>query len=120
MVIVTIFSILFPLSDDLRRCPELTLKRLNHDSGKGYIELLKKLTLQDLDKVPDEFRVVPNAVYDKINRLPVNPHPGLLITKRSCDASRTYLLTMVVWNILLAFVRLSSWYPFFLLIYGPS
>ncbi|KAJ6536995.1 hypothetical protein B0H19DRAFT_1182320 [Mycena capillaripes] len=91
-------------------CPELTLKRLNRDSGKGFIELLKKLSLQDLDKVPEEFKTVLNAVYDKINGLPSNSHPGLLMIKKSCDAQRAYLLTMVVWNILLAFYGESETY----------
>ncbi|KAJ6563132.1 hypothetical protein DFH09DRAFT_1315753 [Mycena vulgaris] len=33
-------------------CPELTLNRLNHGSGRGFIDLLKKLTFQDLDNIP--------------------------------------------------------------------
>ncbi|KAJ7618279.1 hypothetical protein DFH06DRAFT_1012130 [Mycena polygramma] len=89
--------------DHRKWCPELTLKRLNRDSGKGFIDLLNKLTLQDVDKVPDDFRTVPNAVYDKINKLPANPHPGLTIAKKSCDAQRLMFLTMAVWNTLLAF-----------------
>ncbi|KAJ7440771.1 hypothetical protein B0H11DRAFT_1827672 [Mycena galericulata] len=85
-------------------CPELTLKRLNHESGKGFIELLKKLTHQDLDKVPNDYKTVPNAVYDKISSVEgPNPHPGCVMAKKGCDNGRTYLLTMVVWNILLAF-----------------
>jgi hypothetical protein len=84
----------------------LTLKRLNHGSGKGFLELLKKLTLQDLDTVPTEFRTVPNTVYDKLTGITnTKPHPGLVIAKKACDSGRTYLLTMVVWNVLLAFVR---------------
>ncbi|KAJ7738756.1 hypothetical protein B0H16DRAFT_1891232 [Mycena metata] len=96
--------------DHRKWCPELTLKRLNHGSGKGYIELLKKLTLQDLDNVPDHFRTVPNAVFDKMTAVGSNPHPGLVMVKKHHDASRTYLLTMVVWNILLAFYGESETY----------
>ncbi|KAF7335709.1 hypothetical protein MVEN_02226400 [Mycena venus] len=96
--------------DHRKWCPELTLKRLNRDSGKGFVELLKQLTLQDLDKVPDDIKTVPNAVYDKINALPANPHPGLVVAKKSCDCGRTYLLTMVVWNVLLAFYGESEQY----------
>ncbi|KAJ7184740.1 hypothetical protein C8R46DRAFT_883499 [Mycena filopes] len=91
-------------------CPELTLKRLNNGSGKGFIELLEKLTLQDLDKVPDNFRTVPNAVYEKLSAIGANPHPGLVLTKKHYDSNRTYLLTMVVWNILLAFYGESETY----------
>ncbi|KAJ6596348.1 hypothetical protein DFH09DRAFT_1024185 [Mycena vulgaris] len=92
-------------------CPELTLHRLNHGSGKGFLNLLKKLTLQDLDQVPSDFRLVPNTVYDKMTAVPgVNPHPGCRLSKRACDSSRTYLLTMVVWNTLLAFYDESEQY----------
>ncbi|KAJ7202628.1 hypothetical protein GGX14DRAFT_653889 [Mycena pura] len=100
----------FILEGLVRACPELTLQRLNQHSGKGYIELLRKLTLQDVDKVPDDFNTVPNTVYDKINAVGQNPHPGLAIAKKSCDCGRVYLLTMVVWNILLAFYGESEEY----------
>ncbi|KAJ7932299.1 hypothetical protein B0H13DRAFT_1956405 [Mycena leptocephala] len=43
-------------------CPELTLNRLNHGSGRGFLDLVKKLTFQDLDNIPTEFRTVPSAV----------------------------------------------------------
>ncbi|KAJ6597941.1 hypothetical protein B0H10DRAFT_2086485 [Mycena sp. CBHHK59/15] len=99
-------------------CPELTFKRLNNESGKGYLDLLRKLTLQDLDKIPDEFKMVPNVVYDKINAVNTsNPHPGCVIAKKACDSGRTYLLTMVVWNILLAFYGESEQYG---LVKGPK
>ncbi|KAJ7681670.1 hypothetical protein B0H17DRAFT_1181942 [Mycena rosella] len=85
-------------------CPELTLKRLNHGSGQGFLDLLKKMTLQDLDKIPSEFKTVPNVVYDKLHAIAdPKPHPGWVLAKKSCDSTRAYLLTMVVWNILLAF-----------------
>ncbi|KAJ7110726.1 hypothetical protein C8R43DRAFT_1243070 [Mycena crocata] len=97
--------------DHRRWCPELTLKRLNYASGEGYIKLLKKLSLQDLDKIPDDFKTVPNRVYDKINAITdAKPHPGMLMAKKACDSGRTYLLTMVVWNILLAFYDESETY----------
>ncbi|KAJ7231402.1 hypothetical protein B0H12DRAFT_1192626 [Mycena haematopus] len=96
--------------DHRKWCPELTLKRLNRDSGQGFIELLKQLSLQDIDRVPDDIKILPNVVYDKINGLPTNPHPGLVVAKKSCDCGRTYLLTMVVWNILLAFYGESEQY----------
>jgi hypothetical protein len=67
---------------------------------------VKKLTFQDLDNIPTEFRTVPSAVYDQISAVPdANPHPGCLIAKIGRDNRRAYLLTMVVWNTLLAFVR---------------
>ncbi|KAK7055813.1 hypothetical protein R3P38DRAFT_2849066 [Favolaschia claudopus] len=96
--------------DHRKWCPELTLNRLNHNSGQGFIDLLKKLSLQDIDKVPDDIKILPNVVYDKINALPPNPHPGLVVAKKSCDCGRMYLLTMVVWNILLAFYDESETY----------
>ncbi|KAJ7089084.1 hypothetical protein C8R44DRAFT_861476 [Mycena epipterygia] len=75
-------------------CPELTLKRLNHGSGKGFLEL-----------------TVPNGVYDKINAITdPKPHPGCVMAKKASDAGRTYLLTMVVWNVLLAFYDESEQY----------
>ncbi|KAJ7135225.1 hypothetical protein C8R43DRAFT_894337, partial [Mycena crocata] len=98
-------------------CPELTLNRLNRGSGKGYIELLTKLCLQDLDKIPDNFKIVPNAVYDQIDAdTDPNPHPGEVLAKKACDSKRAYLLTMVVWNILLAFYGESETYS---LMKGP-
>ncbi|KAJ6562285.1 hypothetical protein B0H19DRAFT_95397 [Mycena capillaripes] len=47
-------------------CPELTLQRLNHSSGKGFTELLKKLCYQDTDKVSDDYQTVPKAVFEKM------------------------------------------------------
>ncbi|KAJ7441093.1 hypothetical protein FB451DRAFT_1058310 [Mycena latifolia] len=97
--------------DHRKWCPELTLKRLNYGSGQGFIDLLKKLTLQDLDVVPSDFRTVPNVVFDKMHVIDdPNPHPGRVLAKKACDSQRTYLLTMVVWNILLAFYRESENY----------
>ncbi|KAF8173234.1 hypothetical protein K438DRAFT_1981079 [Mycena galopus ATCC 62051] len=79
------------------------LKLLNHESGQDFIHLLKQLSLPDFDKVPDDIKTLPNVVYDKVNGFPANAHPGLVVTRKSCDCGRTYLLTMVVWNVLLAF-----------------
>ncbi|KAJ7834654.1 hypothetical protein B0H14DRAFT_2798188 [Mycena olivaceomarginata] len=92
-------------------CPELTLKRLNHGSGEGFLDLLKNLMFPDLDKVPNDFRTVPNAVYDKIHAFgDASSHPGCALAKKASESRRTYLLTMVVWNILLAFYNESEEY----------
>ncbi|KAJ7618730.1 hypothetical protein FB45DRAFT_932305 [Roridomyces roridus] len=99
-----------PDFEEHRKCPELTLKRLNNDSGKGYIDLVKKLCHNDLERVPSDFKTVPNTVYDQLTAAGRNAHPGELLAKKSLDASRTYLLTMVVWNVLLAYYGESERY----------
>ncbi|KAJ7622340.1 hypothetical protein FB45DRAFT_1032010 [Roridomyces roridus] len=90
-----------PLGKNL--CPELTLARLNHRSGKGFIDLVGKLTLQDVSKVPTVFRTVPNDVYEVLHDAGDLPLPAVLWVKQDHDADRTHCLTMVAWHILLAF-----------------
>jgi hypothetical protein len=64
------------------------LNRLNHGSGRGFIDLVKKPTFQDFDNIPTEFLTVPSAVYDQISAVPdANPHPGCLIAKKGGTAA---------------------------------
>ncbi|KAJ7934817.1 hypothetical protein B0H13DRAFT_1854815 [Mycena leptocephala] len=103
-------SCLPPAFEEQRKwCPELTLKRLNCGSGQGFLDLLQNLTFTDLDKVPNYFRTVPNAVHDRIHAFgDANSHPGRALAKKASESRRTYLLTMVVWNTLLAFYNESE------------
>ncbi|KIK64171.1 hypothetical protein GYMLUDRAFT_40452 [Collybiopsis luxurians FD-317 M1] len=84
-----------------RFCPEITMRRLNIRSGKGFLELMEKLTLQDIDTVPDDFRKVPNPVWEAMNDS-LND-PGKEIYARLMDMQRSSFLTFFVWNTLLAF-----------------
>ncbi|KAF7375367.1 hypothetical protein MSAN_00424200 [Mycena sanguinolenta] len=61
-------------------------------------------------------KTVPNVVYDQISALPDDPDVGMIVAKKSCDSVRAYLLTMVVWNVLLAFYGESETYG---LLKGP-
>ncbi|KAJ7820423.1 hypothetical protein B0H13DRAFT_2377857 [Mycena leptocephala] len=71
-------------------CPELTLKRLNCGSGQGFLDLLQNLTFTDLDKVPNYFRTVPNAVHDRIHAFgDANSHPGRALVKKASESPRT-------------------------------
>ncbi|KAL0578986.1 hypothetical protein V5O48_003026 [Marasmius crinis-equi] len=95
-----------PDSEDSRMyCPEVTLARLNHDSGRGFIELLKKLTWEK--GVPfrqGDFKTVPNEIWEAMNTPSKDPeHPGKKMMKRCNDIQRTLFLTYFVWNTLLAF-----------------
>jgi hypothetical protein len=81
---------------------------LNYGSGKGFIELVEKLCHENLEKIPDNYKTVPNAVFEKINSVNgPNPHPGCLILKRMLEGRRIYFMTMFCWHVLLAFVRLT-------------
>ncbi|KAJ7193426.1 hypothetical protein GGX14DRAFT_478131 [Mycena pura] len=92
-----------PEYEDQRRwAPELVLDRLNHASGRGYIDLLKTLLLQNPDNLV-EFNSVPNLVYDQITAIGDNPSLGVVVYKKQLDTDRIHILTKVVWNILLAF-----------------
>ncbi|KAJ7653172.1 hypothetical protein DFH06DRAFT_1204874 [Mycena polygramma] len=88
-------------------CPELTLKRLNHGSGEGFLDLLDMLChpeSQEPEKVlPDSYKTIPNAVFEKINSIGPNPHPGCVMLQKMVEGRRTYLLTMVAFHVLLAF-----------------
>lgn len=79
---------------------------MNDRSGKGFIELLKKLCHQDIGKVPDDYKTVPNDVFDKMaSYYGPNPHPGCVILKKTLEGQRTQFLTMAVSQVLWAFVR---------------
>ncbi|KAF5391107.1 hypothetical protein D9757_003178 [Collybiopsis confluens] len=84
-----------------RYCPEITMRRLNVVSGRGFLNLIEKLTLQDIDKVPDNFRRVPNPVWEAMNDGRKDPKKAIYI--RLTDTQRTSFLTFFVWNTLLAF-----------------
>jgi hypothetical protein len=90
-----------------RYCPEVTMARLNHQSGKGFLNLLEKLVLQDIENVPDDVKQVPNPIWEVMNMNFVNDnsHPGRRVMKRMNNVQRTAFLTYFVWNTLLAFVR---------------
>ncbi|KAJ7469611.1 hypothetical protein FB451DRAFT_1368571 [Mycena latifolia] len=89
-------------------CPEITLKRLNHGSGKGFINLLNQLRYQNFDDFPPHYNTVPNAVFEKNNSVGgPNLHTGCVIISKMLEGRRTYFLTMVV---LLAFYGESKEY----------
>ncbi|KAJ7664409.1 hypothetical protein DFH06DRAFT_1470786 [Mycena polygramma] len=90
-------------------CPELTLKRLNDRSGEGFIILLHDLRYpasQESKEAPHNYNytTIPNAAFDEmISHIGPGPHPGCVMLQRVIQGQRTYLLTMVVWHVLLAF-----------------
>ncbi|KAJ7809669.1 hypothetical protein B0H13DRAFT_1927812 [Mycena leptocephala] len=96
-------SCLPPAFEEQRKwCPELTLKRFNCGSGQGFLDRLQNLTFTDLDKVPNYFRTVPNAVHDRIHAFgDANSHPGRALAKRPPRAG-------ALWNTLLAFYNESE------------
>ncbi|KAK7447114.1 hypothetical protein VKT23_013749 [Stygiomarasmius scandens] len=49
-----------------RFCPEMTVARMNYQSGKGYLDILAHLVGKD-DQIPEEIRTVPNPVWDLMN-----------------------------------------------------
>ncbi|KAJ7279963.1 hypothetical protein C8J57DRAFT_118138 [Mycena rebaudengoi] len=89
-------------------CPELSLERLNRDSGRGFIELLEQLY-----QVPEEYRTVPNAVFEKIIGINgPNTHRGRVYFQTFLEVRRTYFLTWVVWQVLLVIYGESQEYGF--------
>ncbi|KAK7463072.1 hypothetical protein VKT23_007658 [Stygiomarasmius scandens] len=91
------------LEDHRRYCPEITMARLNNHSGKGFLNLLEKLTLQDIEKVPDDVKMVPNPIWEAMNSEGQNTRPGRRMLQRVNNIQRTAFLTYFVWNTLLAF-----------------
>ena len=89
--------------------PETTLTRLLFQSGRGFLTLMESLIVPDFEKAPTDFRTVPNAIFDAMNK---NEQKNKLDKKTqllqlSHNISRTYFLTMFCWNTLLAFVSAS-------------
>ncbi|KAJ7607714.1 hypothetical protein FB45DRAFT_1040098 [Roridomyces roridus] len=85
-------------------CPELTLERLNRDSGQGFLDLLRQLCLQDLPRIPTDFKTVPNAVYEKVTAVKGEPpHPGAVLLKRYGDLERSFCLTAISFEIMRVF-----------------
>ncbi|KAJ7167989.1 hypothetical protein C8R46DRAFT_1034564 [Mycena filopes] len=90
--------------------PEITLARMNHESGNGFIKLMKQLCHPELLSdpnpyaSPEDYKTVPNAVYDRMMTFTnPKPHPGAVLMKRMLEGRRTYFLTMVVYHTLGAF-----------------
>ncbi|KAF9066790.1 hypothetical protein BDP27DRAFT_987919 [Rhodocollybia butyracea] len=91
-----------PDFEDYRRfCPELTMNRLNAQSGRGFLDLMQKLTLQDIDIIPNDFQKIPNPVWEAMND--GHNDPKKKVNARRMDLQRTTFLTFFVWNTLLAF-----------------
>ncbi|KAK7447113.1 hypothetical protein VKT23_013750 [Stygiomarasmius scandens] len=86
-----------------RFCPEMTIARMNYQSGKGYLDLLAYLVGKD-DQIPEDVRMVPNPVWDLLNTSKrTSLLPGQRVMQRANDVQRTTFLTYFVWNLLLAF-----------------
>jgi len=91
-----------------RFCPEITIARMDFKSGKGFLDLVQGLILDDAEKVPEDIRKVPNPIWDAMNGgNSKNATPKQELLQRANDTYRTAFLTMFVWNTLLAFVQLS-------------
>ncbi|KAF9066789.1 hypothetical protein BDP27DRAFT_1423547 [Rhodocollybia butyracea] len=87
--------------DHRQFCPELTMNRLNAQSGRGFLDLMQKLTLQDIDTIPNDFQKVPNPVWEAMND--GHDDSKKKVYARLMDLQRTTFLTFFVWNTLLAF-----------------
>jgi hypothetical protein len=83
-----------------RYCPELSLKRLNHDSGKGFLRLLEGLMAQESD---GSLRSINNPIWEAMND-PSGKEEGAKVVAKFNDLLRTSFMTYFVWNTLLAFV----------------
>ncbi|KAJ7574443.1 hypothetical protein C8J56DRAFT_472398 [Mycena floridula] len=95
-------------------CPETTIVRCNYESGQGFLDLIGQLVGQDLVNVPADYRIVPNTVFDTMNKQTATDkpetHPGRRMLQRSNNNRRIYFLTMFVWTTLLAFYGESETY----------
>lgn len=87
--------------------PEITLRRMQLDSGKGFLNLLEALIHPEIETVPSDFRMVANAPFDLMNKNSENVKvmvPKERLLQLMFNADRTYFLTMFCWSTLLAFV----------------
>jgi hypothetical protein len=83
-----------------RFCPELSMQRLNHRSGKGFLRLLEGLMATESD---DDIKLIRNPIWDTMND-PGRRDEGKKVMARTNNVSRTSFMTYFVWNTLLAFV----------------
>lgn len=100
-----------PDMEDRRKwCPESTLYNLTSRGGKAYIDLLKAYIPADLDAPIVQPIHIPHPVMDRLFTLkPADlKKPGMQTMVRGQRLSRAYCLSLVVWNILLVFVRIKS------------
>ena len=90
-------------------CPEITLPALTADNGEGYLRLLRLLMPEVLPSQTTAIKEpvqVQHAAVDRILRLTQaeSSKPGYRVVVRTMRLQRTYFVTMVAWNIFLAFV----------------
>ena len=104
------------LDTDIDRpwCPDSTLTSLSSRNGEAVLDMMKLLIPQDLlSPLADRDPIfLPHPIIDRICTLTEEEErqPGFRALAYNAKLSRGRLLTEIVYNILLAFVRLSFLY----------
>ena len=89
-------------------CPDSSMQHLASRGGEEYLRMLRFLMPANLDAPPAEPIYIPHPLIDLI----LTPsqeqlqYPGCRASFRGLKGIRTYTLSVIIWNILLAFVRL--------------
>ncbi|KAF7794717.1 hypothetical protein EIP86_005855 [Pleurotus ostreatoroseus] len=91
-------------------CPESTLHHLASNNGKTYIDLLKAYLPADLSVSINDPIQIPHSVMDRLLSLKPSEmnQPGMKTIIQLYKLSRAYCLSLVVWNILLAFCGINE------------
>ncbi|KAK7461303.1 hypothetical protein VKT23_008482 [Stygiomarasmius scandens] len=85
-------------------CPEITIARMNYQSGQGFLDLIRQLVGKDAEQIVDEVRTVPNPIWDIINSsVKKDLSPGQRVFQRAKNVDRASFITFVCWHVLLAF-----------------
>ncbi|KAJ3553055.1 hypothetical protein NM688_g3822 [Phlebia brevispora] len=89
-------------------CPDITLRVLSSSNGDGYLQVLRKImphTPPSSSFVIIEPIHVPHPIIDHMLHLTdiESQQAGYRVWTRTSQLSRTYFITMTVWNIFLTF-----------------
>jgi hypothetical protein len=85
-------------------CPDLTVCAMEKSNGRGYVALLKSLLPSQGSEVTSPIHVENRAVLDAFGAKPADLRGRPTTQVQVLLLSRTYFLSLVVWNTLLAFV----------------
>ncbi|KAF7794721.1 hypothetical protein EIP86_005859 [Pleurotus ostreatoroseus] len=87
-------------------CPDSTLSHLTSKQGRTYIDMLRTVLPSNIGANSTEPLHFPHPIVDRVLSLTAENErkPGAIAMYRMSCLFRTYCLTAIIWNILLAFV----------------
>jgi hypothetical protein len=89
-------------------CPDLTVRAMEKNEGRGYIAMLKALLPSQGSEVTSPIHVENRAVLEMFKAKPTDLKERPKTQVQVLLLTRTYFLSLVVWHTLLAFVSLPT------------